>query len=70
MFNNFKDENYEQIAQNPPDSLKVFNLWNFGKSNNALKYPGQIPSQIIENLLWYYTQPFDTVYDPMAGSEY
>lgn len=53
--------------ESPPESLKIFNLWNFGKSNDALKYPGQIPSQIMENLLWYYTNPFDVVYDPMAG---
>ncbi|KKM82500.1 hypothetical protein LCGC14_1318900 [marine sediment metagenome] len=57
----------EQIGENPPESLKVFNLWQFQKSNDKLKYPGQIPSQIIENLLWYYTEPFDVVYDPFAG---
>jgi DNA modification methylase len=57
----------EEMSENPPDSLKIFNLWNFGKSSDALKYPGQIPSQIVENLLWYYTKPFDVVYDPMAG---
>ena len=27
--------------------------------------PGDTPS--VENLLWYYTKPFDVVYDPMAG---
>jgi len=29
---------------------------------------GAIAGQIIENILYYYTQPFDLVVDPMAGS--
>jgi DNA modification methylase len=28
---------------------------------------GAIPGQIIENILYYYTEPFDKVVDPMAG---
>jgi DNA modification methylase len=32
-----------------------------------MDYPGRIPGQIIENLLYYYTEPFDLVVDPMAG---
>jgi DNA modification methylase len=67
ILNNLQKSQIKDLGNNPPDSLKVFNLWNFGKSNDALKYPGQIPSQIMENLLWYYTKPFDVVYDPMAG---
>jgi DNA-binding transcriptional regulator GbsR (MarR family) len=26
LFKSFKNENYERIAQNPPESLKLFNL--------------------------------------------
>lgn len=63
----FKDENSGKLPTHPPDSLRVFNLWSFGKAE-GLTYPGQIPRQVMENLLWYFTSPFDIVYDPMAGS--
>lgn len=45
----------------------MFNLWNFSEGTD-LKFPGQIPVGVIENLLWYFTEPFDVVYDPFAGS--
>ena len=52
-----------------PDSLKVFNLWSFGKRDDrfGITYPGQIPGQIIENLLYYHTEPFDVVMDLFGG---
>ncbi len=52
-----------------PQSLQLFNVWNFPKcdGNYGLDYPGRIPGQIVENLLYYYTQPFDIVVDPMSG---
>src|SRR5579871_6663136 len=54
----------------PPPSLKVYDTWNFPKCDDHYggPYPGRIPGQILENLLWYYTEPFGTVYDPFAGS--
>ncbi len=54
----------------PPPSLKVYDVWNFPKCdpNYGGEYPGRIPGQVIENLLWYYTEPFANVYDPFAGS--
>lgn len=53
----------------PPASLQLYNLWNFHDNDDryGLNYPGRIPGQIVENLLYYYTEPFDTVVDPMAG---
>lgn len=52
-----------------PDSLQVFNEWRFNSPDDryGLEYPGRIPGQILENLLWYYTEPFDLVVDPMGG---
>jgi len=52
-----------------PESLRLYNVWNFPKcdSRYGLNYPGRIPGQIIENLLHYYTKPFDLVVDPMMG---
>ncbi len=67
MLQDSKKRKLQHLGEAPPESLKIFNLWQFQKSNDKLKYPGQIPSQIMENLLWYYTNPFDVVYDPFAG---
>jgi len=52
-----------------PDSLQLFNLWNFQSCDDryGVDFPGRIPGQIVENVLYYYTEPFDTVVDPMAG---
>jgi len=63
-----KAEESDYLANNPPESLKIFNLWNFADSGSTIKYLGQIPAGVIENLLWYFTKPFDVVYDPFAGS--
>jgi len=32
-----------------------------------LTYPGNLPPQLVENVLYYWTDPFDLVIDPMAG---
>lgn len=61
--------NTSEITQ-PPESLQHTNLWEFTACDPEFgekKYPGRMPGQIIENLVWYYTKPFDVVYDPMAG---
>lgn len=47
--------------------LKLYNIWNFAKNTNYIKHPGNVPQGIVENLLYYYTEPFDIVYDPFAG---
>jgi ParB-like chromosome segregation protein Spo0J len=52
-----------------PDDLQLYNVWKvFQMPDTQMKYPGQIPEQIIENLLWYYSKTSDIVLDPMAGS--
>jgi len=43
-----------------------YNLWNSSK-DNAITHFGNIPQVFVENLLYYYTEPFDVVYDPFAG---
>jgi len=55
---------------NPPDSLQITTVWDFKQCDTQYGmegYPGRMPGQVIENLLWYYTKPFDLVVDPMAG---
>jgi hypothetical protein len=51
------------------DSLQLYNVWRFQQCDPryGMDYPGRILGQIVENLLWYYTEPFDLVVDPMAG---
>jgi hypothetical protein len=50
-----------------PESRQHFDIWNFSKSNSDSTYFGQMPPQIVENLLWFYTEPGQTVVDPFAG---
>jgi DNA modification methylase len=67
IINKFKSEkiNNEQISE----SIQIYDIWNFGKLDQQYgqDYPGRIPGQIIENVLWYFTKPFDVVIDPMVG---
>ena len=36
-----------------------YDVWNFPKLTNTVKIFGSIPQEIIDNLLYYYTKPFD-----------
>lgn len=46
---------------------KIYNVWNFAKATNEVRHFGNIPPEIIDNLLYYYTKPFDVVFDPFGG---
>ncbi len=46
---------------------QIYNIWSFAKNENETKHFGQIPYQIVENLLYAYTEPFDVVFDPFGG---
>jgi len=46
---------------------EVYTTWNFSKATNEVKHFGNIPPEIIDNLLYYYTNPFDIVFDPFGG---
>ena len=48
-------------------SPQLYSVWNFPKATNEVKHFGNIPPEIIENLLYYYTKPFDVVFDPFGG---
>ena len=62
------NSNLREIAHIPPNfKPQLYNIWNFAKNTNEVKHPGNIPHEIIENLLYYYTEPLDIVYDPFAG---
>lgn len=60
-----------------PENLFRYNVWRVGGlSPTQLKYPGQTPLDIVENIIYYYTAPpqleprleLTKVVDPMAGS--
>lgn len=46
---------------------KLYNVWNTSKNDNEYKHFGNFPIEFMENLLYYYTNPFDLVYDPFGG---
>lgn len=48
---------------------ELTNVWRFQScdSQYGTEWPGRVPGQIIENLLYYYTDEFDLVVDPMTG---
>jgi DNA modification methylase len=49
---------------------RPYDVWNFGNSYplfGTTDYPGQIPGQIILQLLYFFTNQGDMVIDPMAG---
>ncbi len=45
----------------------IYTIWNIQKLTNKTKVFGSIPQEIIDNLLYYYTQPFSVVFDPFGG---
>jgi len=51
----------------PPLSRQHFDLWQFQKSDGESSYFGKMAPQIVENLLWLYTEPGDIVVDLFAG---
>ncbi len=57
-------------TEQPPSSFQFTNYWDFDAYDPQFgeKYPGRMPGQVIENLLWYFTKPYDLILDPMAGS--
>jgi hypothetical protein len=48
-------------------SRRLYDLWNFPKATNEVRHFGNIPPEIIDNLLFAYTEPFDVVFDPFGG---
>jgi DNA-binding NarL/FixJ family response regulator len=72
--NVFKNMQLREIEQ--LENLQFYNVWNVGKlGSDQMKFPGQTPIDIVENIVYYYTEPptkdplhISKVVDPMAGS--
>jgi transposase len=55
----------------PPESRQHFDIWQFPTADQdagAQSYFGALPPQVVENLLWFFTEPGDIVVDLFAGS--
>jgi hypothetical protein len=54
----------------PPVTRQHFDIWEFATADDDAGTPsffGKVPPQVIENLLWLYTEPGQIVVDPFAG---
>jgi hypothetical protein len=55
-----------------PESRQHFDIWQFATTDREAggqqSYFGAVPPQVMENLLWFYTEPGDIVVDLFAGS--
>ena len=60
----FLREKMEVLAEFKP---QLYNIWNISKMNNETSHFGNVPVEFQENLLYYYTKPFDVIYDPFGG---
>jgi len=64
-------KNRKSAETEPPESRQHFDVWSFttaDKDAGSQSYFGAIPPQVIENVLWFYTDPGDVVVDLFAGS--
>lgn len=53
----------------PPASQQHFDIWQFqSDADSDTTYFGRMPEQVVENLLWFYTEPGQVVVDLFAGS--
>lgn len=45
----------------------LYNIWNQQSYDSDNTHFGKFPFTFMENLIYYYTEPFDVVYDPFTG---
>jgi len=65
----FKDSNkFIKIFKDMDFEPFLYNVWNVGKDDTKSHF-GRFPEPFMENLLYYYTEPFDVVYDPFVGGD-
>ena len=49
--------------------LRTWDLWNFNDCDHRFgdEWPGRIPAQMIAHILFYFSNPNNLIFDPMAG---
>ncbi len=55
-----------ETANEPPAQRQDFDIWKLGGDDDSA-YFGRLPAGLVDNLLWLYTEPGQTVVDPFAG---
>jgi hypothetical protein len=58
---------FAELHRLSPASLQLYDVWSFQSADEQYGiagYPGRIPGQVVENLLWYFTNPGDVVLEP------
>src|SRR6266511_3726610 len=74
-----QNANLSELGRTPPGAtedrpwgnIAHFDIWQFptaDKDDGQQSYFGAVPPQVMENLLWFYTEPGDVVVDLFAGS--
>lgn len=53
--------------EKPWGNVQHFDIWTFPTADGESSYFGKMPPQVVENLLWFYTDPTDVVVDPFGG---
>lgn len=56
-----------ELGNEPPESRQHFDVWSFQTSTGDSSYFGAMPPQVVENVLWLWTEPGQIVVDPFAG---
>lgn len=56
-----------EFVNQAPASRQHFDIWVFHTASGDSCYFGKMAPQIVENLLWFYTEPGDIVVDPFVG---
>jgi hypothetical protein len=58
-------EKFEELGW----GLRTWDQWNFNECDERFgdDWPGRIPAQLVAHTLFYFTNPGDLVFDPMAG---
>jgi hypothetical protein len=51
-----------------PESRQHFDVWNFAKADGESSYFGKMPPQVVENLLWLYTDVGDVRRDARSSN--
>lgn len=65
----FKSLTPTKAAEEMGFDLQIYSIWNFAQPDPTLgrPHPGAIPGQVVQNLVYYYTNPEDLVVDPFGG---
>jgi len=65
----YTNPKFTETIQTKDFEPNPYNIWSYGKQDPVdTTVFGTLPQGIVEQLLYYYTEPFDVVYDPFGGA--